>query len=126
MAGRIVLASGGACGIGAAVGTLVDEIRDCEGHLDGLVCNAGFMIRKPIGQLNLGEWRSVIATLLTSVFPLARVAEAPLRQSKGAIVTIASTRAHMSEPNTESYAAVKGEILALTHALMTRKMIYAE
>jgi NAD(P)-dependent dehydrogenase (short-subunit alcohol dehydrogenase family) len=34
-----------------------------------------------------------------------------------AIVTIASTRALMSEPNTESYSASKGGLLALTHAL---------
>jgi NAD(P)-dependent dehydrogenase (short-subunit alcohol dehydrogenase family) len=40
-----------------------------------------------------------------------------LRASRGAVVTIASTRAHMSEPNTESYAASKGGLVALTHAL---------
>jgi NAD(P)-dependent dehydrogenase (short-subunit alcohol dehydrogenase family) len=40
-----------------------------------------------------------------------------LRAAKGSVVTIASTRAHMSEPNTESYAASKGGLLALTHAL---------
>ena len=34
-----------------------------------------------------------------------------------AIVTIASTRAKMSEPNTESYSASKGGLVALTHAL---------
>ena len=41
----------------------------------------------------------------------------PLRAAKGAIVTIASTRALMSEPNTESYSASKGGLVALTHAL---------
>jgi Short-chain dehydrogenases of various substrate specificities len=40
-----------------------------------------------------------------------------VRAAKGAIVTIASTRALMSEPNTESYSASKGGLLALTHAL---------
>ncbi len=30
---------------------------------------------------------------------------------------MASTRAHMSEPDTESYSASKGGLLALTHAL---------
>ena len=33
------------------------------------------------------------------------------------MVTIASSRARMSEPNTESYAASKGGLVALTHAL---------
>ena len=35
----------------------------------------------------------------------------------GSIVNIASTRAFMSEPNAEAYAASKGGIIALTHAL---------
>jgi NAD(P)-dependent dehydrogenase (short-subunit alcohol dehydrogenase family) len=100
-----------------AVAALVDGIRAEEGRLDALVCNAGFMIRKPIGSLSLAEWQSVIGTNLTSTFLLARAAEPLLRASRGAIVTIASTRAHQSEPNTESYAASKGGLLALTHAL---------
>jgi NAD(P)-dependent dehydrogenase (short-subunit alcohol dehydrogenase family) len=33
------------------------------------------------------------------------------------VVNIASTRARMSEPDTEAYAASKGGLLALTHAL---------
>lgn len=35
----------------------------------------------------------------------------------GAIINLASTRAIMSEPDSESYAATKGGIVALTHAL---------
>ncbi len=87
------------------------------GRLDGLVSNAGIMIRKPIRQLTLAEWRRVIDVNLTASFLLARTAEKPLRAAKGAIVTIASTRALMSEPNTESYSASKGGLVALTHAL---------
>jgi NAD(P)-dependent dehydrogenase (short-subunit alcohol dehydrogenase family) len=87
------------------------------GRLDAVVSNAGIMIRKPIRRLTLTEWRRVIDVNLTATFLLARAAEKPLRKTKGAIVTIASTRAQMSEPNTESYAASKGGIAALTHAL---------
>jgi len=36
---------------------------------------------------------------------------------EGAIINIASTRALMSEPDTESYSASKGGLAALTHAL---------
>ncbi len=35
----------------------------------------------------------------------------------GSIVNIASTRALMSEPHSEAYAASKGGILSLTHAM---------
>lgn len=87
------------------------------GRLDGVVSNAGFMIRKPIGKLTLEEWRRVLNTNLTATFLLARAAEKPLRRAKGSIVTIASTRALMSEANTESYSASKGGLVALTHAL---------
>lgn len=101
----------------AEVQKLITGIAETEGTLSGVVCNAGFMIRKPIAELTLAEWNSVLATNLTSTFLLARAAETLLRASKGSILTIASTRAHMSEPDTESYSASKGGLLALTHAL---------
>ena len=87
------------------------------GRLDALVSNAGIMIRKPLKRLTLAEWHKVVDTNLTAAFLFARAAEGALRRSKGAIVTVASTRALMSEPDTESYSASKGGIVALTHAL---------
>jgi NAD(P)-dependent dehydrogenase (short-subunit alcohol dehydrogenase family) len=101
----------------AEVASLISGIQTVEGRLDGLVCNAGFMIRKKLEALSLAEWSAVLATNLTSTFLLVRAAAPLLRAARGAVVTIASTRAHMSEPDTESYAASKGGLLALTHAL---------
>ena len=75
------------------------------------------MIRKPMRQLTLAEWRRVLDVNLTAAFLLAKAAERPLRQTNGAFVSIASTRAEMSEPDTEAYAASKGGLVALTHAL---------
>ena len=86
-------------------------------RLDAVVSNAGIIIRKPLRRLTLAERHRVLDTNLTATFLLARAAEKPLRKARGAIVTIASTRASMSEPNTESYSASKGGLLALTHAL---------
>ena len=40
-----------------------------------------------------------------------------LRLRRGCIINISSTRAIQSEPHTEAYAAAKGGLLALTHAL---------
>jgi NAD(P)-dependent dehydrogenase (short-subunit alcohol dehydrogenase family) len=107
------------CDVGdeASVAALVRSIAATEQRLDALICNAGFMIRKPIADLSLAEWSSVLTTNLTSTFLLVRAAEAMLRAAKGSVVTIASSRAHMSEPNTESYSASKGGLVALTHAL---------
>ncbi len=101
----------------AAVAALVAGVAAQEGRLDALVCNAGVNVRKPLAQLSLAEWSRVIGTNLTSSFLLARAAETMLRSANGAVVTIASTRAHMSEADTEAYAASKGGLVALTHAL---------
>ena len=107
------------CDVGdeSDIDRLIAGVRVEEGRLDALVCNAGIMIRKPIGTLSLAEWLRVLNTNLTSTFLLVRAAETMLRAARGAVLTIASTRAHMSEPDTEAYAASKGGLLALTHAL---------
>ena len=113
---NVVLIKGDVADEGTARRT-VEAITDKFNRLDALVSNAGIMLRKPLRQLTLAEWRKVLDTNLTATFLFARAAERPLRAARGAIVTIASTRALMSEPNTESYSASKGGLLALTHAL---------
>jgi NAD(P)-dependent dehydrogenase (short-subunit alcohol dehydrogenase family) len=87
------------------------------GGLDAVVNNAGINIVKPLAELTLDEWHHVIDTNLTSVLLFAKYAAPALKAREGAIVNMASTRALMSEPNTESYSASKGGIVALTHAL---------
>jgi NAD(P)-dependent dehydrogenase (short-subunit alcohol dehydrogenase family) len=85
--------------------------------LDLLVNNAGIGIGAPVTELTLDAWNRVLATNLTGAFLCAKHAASALAARGGAIVNIASTRALMSEPNTEAYAASKGGLLALTHAL---------
>ena len=88
-----------------------------HGRLDGIVCNAGIMIRKPVEKLTLTEWERVLAVNLTQSFLFAKHGAKALRKSGGAMVLITSTRAFMSEPNTESYSASKGGLFAMAHAL---------
>ena len=95
----------------------VKVVAEKFARLDALVSNAGIMVRKPLRRLTLADWHKVLDTNLTATFLFARAAERALRVAGGAIVTISSTRALMSEPNTESYSASKGGLLALTHAL---------
>ncbi|MGI4799821.1 MAG: SDR family oxidoreductase [Janthinobacterium lividum] len=99
------------------IGALVADVVAREGGLDAIVSNAGYMVRKPLAALTLAEWSGVLTTNLTALFLLARAGEAMLRAAKGGIVAVASTRAHQSEANTESYSASKGGLVALTHAL---------
>jgi NAD(P)-dependent dehydrogenase (short-subunit alcohol dehydrogenase family) len=100
-----------------AVGRAVAATVECFGGIDALVNNAGVMLRKPVEQLTLAEWNRVLGVNLTGAFLCARECAAALRRRRGAIVNVASTRALMSEPDTESYSASKGGLVALTHAL---------
>lgn len=114
---RRVLLIEGDIGDEATAKRAVTETIERFGQLDGVVSNAGMMIRKPIRQLTIAEWRRVLDVNLTAAFLLAKAAERALRQTKGAFVSIASTRAALSEPDTEAYSASKGGLVALTHAL---------
>ena len=87
------------------------------GNISGLINNAGIMVRKPLTELQLSEWNKVIGTNLTGTFLCTKYATRYLKKSTGNVVNITSTRALQSEPDTESYAASKGGILALTHAM---------
>jgi NAD(P)-dependent dehydrogenase (short-subunit alcohol dehydrogenase family) len=77
----------------------------------------GIGVFEPMPNTTLESWNRVLATNLTATFLLAKAAAADLKGARGAIVTIASTRAHMSEPDTLAYSASKGGLVALTHAL---------
>ncbi len=85
-----------------------------------LVNNAGrHMIRKDVLKLSLAEFDRLIDSHLRGAFLCAQAAARMMVGSRqeGCIINIASTRALMSEPDTEGYSAAKGGILALTRAM---------
>lgn len=86
--------------------------------LDILINNASISEWKSPYELTVDEWDNVINTNLRGMFLCSREAAKIMRKKKrGSIVNISSTRAIMSEPNSEAYAASKGGIVSLTHAL---------
>jgi len=89
------------------------------GRVDFLVNNAGIARAHgpAVTELSLEEWNRVLAVNLTGMFLCAKHAAPRLKTQHGAIVNIASTRAFMSEENTEAYTASKGGVTALSHAL---------
>jgi NAD(P)-dependent dehydrogenase (short-subunit alcohol dehydrogenase family) len=96
---------------------IISAIEHINNKLFGVINNAAISISKRTEELTLEEWNKVIAINLTAPFLVAKYAYKYLKINNGAIVNIASTRALMSEPNTEAYSASKGGILSLTHAL---------
>lgn len=89
------------------------------GRLDGLVNNAAIADPAigPVEKVALAAWNRYLAANLTGAFLCTKHAVPHLRAARGAIVNIASTRAVQSEPDTIGYAATKGGLVALTHAL---------
>jgi NAD(P)-dependent dehydrogenase (short-subunit alcohol dehydrogenase family) len=90
---------------------------DFAGRLDVLINNAAMAANKPITELSLEEWNKVMGVNITSVFLLSKYAVPYLKLVKGSIINLCSTRAFMSEADTEAYSASKGAIYSITHAL---------
>lgn len=102
----------------AEVLNLIEQANSIFGRIDILINNAGFGIFKSVYELSLSEWDAVINTNLRGTFLCSREAARSMRETGGGtIINVASTRAIMSEPASEAYAASKGGIVALTHAL---------
>lgn len=88
-----------------------------HGTIHALINNAGISEFKSIWEVDEHEWDRVLDTNLKSVFICSREAARYMKEDIKSIVNMASTRAFMSEPNTETYSASKGGIYALTHSL---------
>lgn len=97
---------------------LMQRTQEIFGAIHILINNAGISKTASPYELTIEDWDQVINTNLRSAFLCSReAAKIMKRGGKGSIVNIASTRAFMSEKNSEAYAASKGGIVALTHAL---------
>lgn len=99
------------------VQSLVAAALARTGRIDAIVSNAGINANGPLAATTLDAWNRVLAVNLTATVLLARAAEAELRRRRGGLIAIASTRVHMSEPDTLAYTASKGGLVALVHGL---------
>ncbi|GAB5348885.1 SDR family oxidoreductase [Alteriqipengyuania sp. 357] len=105
---------------------VIDTADRLSEWLDGapltcLVNNAGIAdpYAGPLEDLSLADFQSWIDASLTAAFLCSRAMLPFLRRGEegASIVNISSTRAVMSEPDSYGYAAAKGGLDALTHAM---------
>ncbi|MBB6217700.1 NAD(P)-dependent dehydrogenase (short-subunit alcohol dehydrogenase family) [Anaerosolibacter carboniphilus] len=96
---------------------LMDTVGQKYGHIDILVNNAAVPFSKDIETRTMDEWHHTLAVNLTGPYMAVKYGLPYMKNIEASIINIASTRALMSEPNTEPYSASKGGLLSLTHSL---------
>jgi len=124
--GRQVLAAVSDVSSHEAVVALRDEVMATLGRVDIVVNNAGAARgedRKPVIDLDVDTWRTVIDVNLTGTFLMSKVFGGTLVEqgNGGSIVNISSIAGKLLPPNTSAYAASKAAIQALT-ACMAREV----
>jgi len=88
-----------------------------DGHLAGLVNNAGMARRVAFAEASCADWDSVMDVNARSAFLFSRFALAGLRQARGAVVNIASVAGKVGEEGLSVYCASKAAVIGLTQAL---------
>ncbi len=94
----------------------LEEFSKRYSKVDVLVNNACFSNKGILSGCNYESFLEVIKVGLVTPYYLSLKLK-NLFSKDSSIINIASTRAFMSQPDTESYSSAKGGIVALTHAL---------
>jgi NAD(P)-dependent dehydrogenase (short-subunit alcohol dehydrogenase family) len=147
VAGKRIVVTGGARGIGAGLAALlrsrdatvitadlspdgVDVVCDVSdaaqvealfaqaGSIDGLVNNAALLVgRRNYDEIPLDEWDRMFAVNVRGSYLCARAAVRAMRGRGGSIVNVASETAFTGSHGFAHYVASKGAIVSLTRAL---------
>ena len=91
------------------------EVIEKSGQVDILVNNA-LPVMKGIDDCSWEDFSHALAVGVTAPFYLTKLLMEHFAPG-ASVINIASSRDHMSQPQTESYTAAKGGIAALTHAM---------
>ena len=102
----------------ADVGQLRDFVKTKWGCAKAVVNNAGNNFIAPVTELATEKWRELIAIDLDSVYFMCRDFIPLLLESKNpSILNVASTFAHIGNPQMPVYCAAKGGVVSLTRQL---------
>src|SRR5690606_26742073 len=83
-----------------------------------LVNNAGIIRPGRIdGPDAVADWERTLAVNVNGPFRMCRAFHAQLRETRGAVINLASIRSFVAAGNAAAYAASKGAVMQLTKAL---------
>ena len=100
------------------VESMVSQVLDHFGRIDGLVNNAGVMPESQVSEMSIDEWRRVIDVDLTGAFLCTRAAlPSMLERGSGSIVMISSRLGQIGFPGVAHYSAAKAGMIALAKSL---------
>ncbi len=102
-----------------AVVAAFDSLDHQNRQVDILINNAGIQLRKPLTELAVAEWHSVLDTNLTSAFLVGREAAKRMiaRGKGGKIINIGSLTSECARATIAPYTVSKGGIKMLTRAM---------
>jgi NAD(P)-dependent dehydrogenase (short-subunit alcohol dehydrogenase family) len=106
----------------AALTVIMEQLFTNWGDIDILINNVGIGGFSSLTETSVEQFDRILATNLRPVFITSRLwalhrSKMEILPSYGRIINMSSTRYLMSEPGSEGYAASKGGIVSLTHAL---------
>ena len=96
-----------------AEAAIAEVLKRC-GRLDALVNNAGVAEFGPIEETDFAKWRRVMATNLDGTFLMSQAATPALKESRGAIVNIASISGLRASTLRVAYGTSKAAVIQLT------------
>lgn len=96
------------------VSAMVAETLDRFGRIDALVNNAGVADFGPMAETDFARWRTVMETNLDGVFLCTQAAAPALKETKGAIVNIASISGLRASTLRVAYGTSKAAVIQLT------------
>lgn len=96
----------------------IEELAEKHGKIDILVNNAGIHCKKPIEDMSVEDYESVLQVHLIGAFAMTKAVVPYMRKNKkGNIIFIASMTSYIGQPYVMGYSTAKSGYLGMIHTL---------